>query len=153
MFRLHLGIVLSVVVLCGGCGHAGSESGAAASSDDVVLFSISPQRARGDGASATFHGYPILGRMTVEGDDRKALLKALARGREDAPDVGARCFSPRHGLGITEDGGRLEYLICFQCFWMHTFQGSRRTATATIAKSPRDTFNRILREAGIPLAK
>ncbi|MEE2886195.1 MAG: hypothetical protein VX951_02075 [Planctomycetota bacterium] len=44
-------------------------------------------------------------------------------------------------------------MICFQCRWIYTFKDGKRTAKDVIAESPRSVFNRILRKAGIPLAK
>ncbi|MEE2886194.1 MAG: hypothetical protein VX951_02070 [Planctomycetota bacterium] len=70
--------------------------------DNPVLFSINPNKVRGGDPANTFHGYPVLGQVTVDGDDKQALFEALAKGLADKSKSPAKCFIPRHGLRFTD---------------------------------------------------
>ena len=112
--------------------------------DAAVLFSISPNVARSVGAPNTFHGYPILGKLEVRGDDKAKLLSALAKGQADKPEHGAKCFIPRHGLRLTKAGDSQDYVICFQCNYIDTGKDGEKSTRDTISDAPRVVFNRIL---------
>jgi len=154
MNPLRLSILLCLVSLVAGCGvsNSTSASDSGAEPGDVVLLSVNPQKAKAGDKGAIFHGYPVLGEVTLTGEDRKVVLAALAKGIAEAPELGARCFIPRHGLRVTENGATVEHLICFECSWIYTYEGGKRTVKC-IANTPRGTFNRVLRDADIPLAK
>ncbi len=119
----------------------------------AVLFSINPNVALSVGAPDTFHGYPILGKLEVRGDDKAELLSALAKGQADKPEHGAKCFIPRHGLRLTKAGDSQDYVICFQCNYIDTVQDGEKSTRDTIDDAPRVVFNRILSEARIPIAQ
>lgn len=88
------------ITLCMGC--VGPRPGEKPETDNPVLFSINPNKVRGGDPANTFHGYPVLGQLTVEGDDKQALIEALAKGLADKPKSPAKCFIPRHGLRFTD---------------------------------------------------
>jgi hypothetical protein len=136
-------------VFAGGCvGHrVGPEL------DVAVLFSINPNVARSVGGTDTFHGYPILGRLVLAGQEKSELLAAWAKGKADKPQYSAKCFIPRHGLQLTESGVSQEYVICFQCNRIEAYRGGHEFTTGTIDDAPRVVFNRILTKAHIPIVE
>lgn len=149
MLQRLVAFVALFYVLAGGCvGHrAGPEL------DAAVLFSINPNVVRSVGAQDTFHGYPILGKLVLAGQEKVELLAAWAKGKAGKPEYGAKCFIPRHGLRLTESGVSQEYVICFQCNRVEAYRGSDEFKADTIDDAPRVVFNRILKEASIPIVE
>ena len=146
-------IALIALLLAPTSGCAGPGSNAATQAGAPVLFSINPNVAQRAEAPSTFHGYPILGKVIVRGDDKTALLSALAKGQADKPASGARCFIPRHGLRLTKAGAVQDYVICFQCNYIDTVRAGQEDTRDTIDDAPRVVFNRILRDAGVTIAR
>ena len=141
-------LVSVVALMC--LGSCASNPG---SNDQVILLSIQPRKAAAGSSGTTFHGYPVLGEGTLDSSSKGEVLDALVEGIADGPRNGAKCFIPRHGVRITGAEGTVEHVICFECFWVRTYEGEGQPVRRTIAKSPRAVFNRVLRNAGVPLAK
>ena len=151
MWKGYLITGVCLASLCMGCSVPDPDE--EASPGNPVLFSISPSEMEDGAPGDAFHRYPILGKVTVEGDDRGALLEAWAKAQADAPGLPALCFDPRHGLRLMEEDASVEYVICFECYSIHTYRDGELSAKGTIAASARGVFNRILSAAEIPLAE
>ncbi len=99
----------------------------------------------------TFHGYRVLGAAEVgPGPERARLLEAFQDGLNRGPAGGAACFFPRHGLRAVVGGEPADYLICFECSWVHAYV-SGAPSSLTISAAPQAAFNGCLEARGVPL--
>ena len=122
-------------------------------SERFVLLSLDPVQSKEPSTEAAekFHSYPVLGRVEIKDANQKhRLLRALYKGVEDSDGTVARCFNPRHGIRAVSGTNWIELVICFECSYMQEYgTGSRHGATTT--GSPGETFNRVLKDAGVPI--
>jgi hypothetical protein len=120
--------------------------------DSFELFSLSPDRPEKplkDG----FQGWKILGKTSVKDKEvRKKLVTAFEQGIEQMDGLPAACFNPRHGLRVTRKGKTVDYVVCFECLQVAVCDGEDHKAPLRINASPEPLFDRILRDAGVPLA-
>jgi hypothetical protein len=121
--------------------------------EKIEVLSLNPaedEKYRADG----FHGWPILGRTTVQdGPTRKALVAAVFEGVAHSDGTMYHCFEPRHGLRLTHDGKTYDFVICFECVQMEVYAGDgNRTGVATTGAA-HATLDQILKDAGVPLAQ
>jgi hypothetical protein len=130
----------------------------------LTLFSISPDGDEDDsrpGSVERFHGYPILGQVVIKEDVKKTVVKELKSGivektsaaKASSGDVYVlpSCWEPRHGLRFEDDGAMIDLVICFHCESMHVYGLSTRRTRLT-NDSPQAHLNKILVQAGVPLA-
>lgn len=122
--------------------------------DTVELLSLDPTPL-GDKEKVkqSFHGYKVLGKVDLtKKADKEKLLKAFYKGIDDSDGSVAGCFIPRHGIRAKVDGKTIEIVVCFQCHSMQVYIGDKRTSVLT-DRSPAATFNKILKDAKVPLPK
>jgi hypothetical protein len=119
--------------------------------DSVELLSLDPMVP--EEKKQGFHGYKVLGVLKLEKKaDREKLLKALYKGIDDSDGSVAGCFIPRHGIRAKVGGKVIELVICFQCHSMNVSVDGKRSSVLT-APGPAPTFNKLLKDAKIPLPK
>lgn len=104
-----------------------------------------------------FHGFRVLGR-TVINDPAiiTQLTRAYKRAAEESDGTVSGCFNPRHGFRIKHEGETVDFVVCFQCHSAWTYFGSTNqepTEVVNISDSPQPVFDKILSDAGVPLAK
>ncbi len=63
----------------------------------------------------------------------------------------AACFDPRHAIRIEQDGHSRDYIICFHCSGVHVHENDK-VSYSTTGPGPKKLLNKILTNAGIPLA-
>lgn len=119
----------------------------------LTLYALNPLREH-YGASPKegfLYGYRILGSTEISEPDRRAeLMSALQRSIDESPGDRMRCFNPRHGLRVTDNGVVREYVICFQCFVIVVYrEGARESVEISDYAAP--IFNRFLTEEGLPI--
>ena len=122
-------------------------------SEQFVLLSLEPVYPNQPSTDAPekFHAYPVLGRVEIKDAKQKAeLLGALYKGVADSDGAVAACFNPRHGIRAVNGTNWIELVICFECAYMQEY-GSASGDGATTTKSPTETFNRTLKQAGLPI--
>jgi hypothetical protein len=132
--------------------------------EEMILFSIDgrsvesqPGHRRGDGvptAVGEFHGYPVLGKVEITDlEKRKQIVAALKEGRASKGEQ-AKCFWPRHAVRAVEKGHTVEYIICFQCGGCEVYTDGKRSGGGSLSfgRSVRPSFDRPLKDAGIPIA-
>jgi hypothetical protein len=117
---------------------------------ELELFSLDPAtRNEKDG----FHGYKVLGKTTVkDADTRKLLVAAFKKGVEEDTKV-ANCFIPRHGVRLKIDKTTVDLVICFECAVVHQYYDNNTGPGFAISKSPQPAFDKVLKDAGVPLPK
>lgn len=129
--------------------------------DEVVLYSLEPAAAKAAGSTTppdptkeTFHGHAVLGKtMIADTTVRRKLFTAFRRGVSDHDGSIAACFIPHHGLSIRSGTRTVDLVICFKCAQVQVFDNGKPTDTVLISTSPRETFNEVLRGAGVPLSE
>ena len=121
------------------------------SADAVEVLSLDPdQDAKGpDG----FHGYKVLGKTTVKGDDAAKAVAAVLKGAADSGGDMADCFEPRHGLRVAHDGKTYDLVICFHCLSIQVYAGDKMIAEEVpTTRSAAPALDKVLKDAGVPLA-
>ena len=94
----------------------------------------------------------MLGEIVVSGASKGALLAALQQGIEENNGKMMKCFEPRHGLRVVYDGKTIDFLICFECLQIEIFNGTNLESGVLVSSSPQALFDKLLRDANIPLA-
>jgi hypothetical protein len=119
--------------------------------DEIELFSVNPDKSAKKPTSE-LQGWEILGKTTLSGDEKAAIIRALRKGIAASDGSAAACFNPRHGIKATHDGTTVELVICFECLSISGYTNGTKFSVLT-ARSPESEFNRILTDKGVPLPK
>jgi hypothetical protein len=82
---------------------------------------------------------------------RTKLIEALRQGIADNTGIAAACFNPRHGIRARAEGKTLDLVISFECLSMQIYLDGKKSSALT-ADTPQETFDKILKEAGVRLA-
>jgi hypothetical protein len=118
--------------------------------EKVTLLSLDPDEKAGVGAPVQFHDWKVLGQTEVKDKAARAkLFAALVKGAAQKGLEPAKCFNPRHGLQLTHQGKTVELVICFECAQVRVYGAGGRGFL--ISRSPQPTFDKILKDAGVPL--
>jgi hypothetical protein len=159
MVELRMPVFAFAAALMLGCGGtpAGSQipEGARAAleeADQFELLSLDPNP-QPEKSGDDFRGWKVLGRTPVgDSDTRKELVAALTKGAGESDGMVAGCFNPRHGIRATREGEAVDLVICFECLQVQVYAGAGRAGSFLTTRSPQPVFDRVLREAGVPLA-
>jgi hypothetical protein len=118
--------------------------------DTFELYSLDPGPRKVAGG---FHGWKVLGKTPVkDAAARKRILAAVYKGLADSDGTVANCFNPRHGIRATHKGKTVDLVICFECLQVQ-FHAGKEQATELTTASPQPTLDKVLKDAGVPLAK
>jgi uncharacterized protein (TIGR03067 family) len=118
---------------------------------DLDLYSLDPTA--GEKAKDEFHGWRVLGKTTLKKDDANAVAAAVVKGVADSDGSVPDCFNPRHGVRVTgADGTAYDFVICFECLQIKVYAGAKELPGALTAKSPQPNLDKLLKDAGVPLA-
>jgi hypothetical protein len=131
--------------------------------DQLVLFSLDGMNARNrtELAEAQARGeeylynWPVLGKVQVTDRGKvREILSAIRRAIRN-PDKPANCFFPRHAVRAVKGGETVDVVICFQCrtYAVSRGPGSPLGSTPAISSDPEPLFDKILTDAGVPLAE
>ena len=120
------------------------------------VYSLDP--GPGEGVKDGFHRWKVLGKTTVMAETKRAtLLEALSKGVADNKGEAAKCFIPRHGLRATHDGKTIDLVICFECMHVYVYadpkDSEKKSDSFFTTGSPEEAFDKVLKDAGVPLAK
>jgi hypothetical protein len=127
--------------------------------DTFEVYSLDPTREpkeedKREAAKDKFHGWKVLGKTAVKGEDaRKRLADALRQGAEDNGGVAAACFIPRHGVRLKAGDKTIDLVICFQCLSVQVFDGDEAVKGFLTTGEPQKEFDAVLKAAGVPLPK
>jgi hypothetical protein len=121
----------------------------------LVLYSLDGTgdwQAKHDDALAmggdVFQNYAVLGKLEIDDPEQRAeIVAALQNAVVWHDGMVASCFQPRHAIAAQENGKKIEVVICFECrsYKLDAEDG-------LISRRAEPLFNRILRDAGIPIA-
>jgi hypothetical protein len=122
------------------------------SATELVLYSLDPA-SQEEKPKEAFHDCKVLGKTTLKKDDAKTVASAVVKGVADSKGVVANCFDPRHGMRVTgTDGTVYDFVICFECLQVKVYAGGKELRGALTAESPQPTLDKLLKDAGVPLA-
>jgi len=99
----------------------------------------------------SFHGWKILGKTAVKGEDVKAIWAAVKKGIKDSDGKVAACFNPRHGIRIVQDKKTYDFVICFECLTANIYKDDVEIGQYLTTNSPAAVLNRVLRAAKVPM--
>jgi hypothetical protein len=121
--------------------------------EDFELLSLDPGTGK-EAPQGDFHGWKVLGKTTVkDAKVRKELVDAFVKGVAEYKDGPAKCFDPRHGIRVTRKGTIVEFVICFECSQTRVYGGGVNGQLFLVSGSPTEVFNKVLRDAKVPLPK
>jgi hypothetical protein len=158
---LAAGVALLAVVGYELTGLVGPPSPLPDDPDRLILYSLDPLHPdQGDLAEADRKGeylyyFPVLGKVEVaDSRQRREILAAIRRAIRNPPKP-ANCFEPRHAVRAVKGSQTVDVVICFECrnYSVSRTQESLSGTTLTIAPDPEPLFDKILSDAGVPLAK
>jgi hypothetical protein len=120
--------------------------------DRFELLSLDPGR-EGEKTVNGFHDWKVLGSTIVsDAKTQRELVAALKKGISENEGIVAACFNPRHGLRVTQGDKTVDIVICFECLSMSVYIGEQKSGVWT-TRSPQPVFDKVLRDAQIPLAE
>lgn len=125
-------------------------------SERLELLSIWPSRGTKEGPPATvvgeFHGYPLLGRLTVTNPIvHQEVVKEFLASIDKSNGSKALCFMPRHAIRLKHGSDEVDLLVCYECRYIVAQRGSEQWEVG-VSSSSKALLNQLLTEAGIPLA-
>jgi hypothetical protein len=116
--------------------------------DRYELLSLYPYLSENE-----FYNHRVLGRTTVSDPaTRKKLNAGLRAGARESDGSRMACFSPRHGIRVTERGRVTDFVICFECRQVRVYRDGVNVASFLTSASPQGVFDDVLRREGVPLA-
>jgi hypothetical protein len=119
------------------------------------LLSLDPtfRANKADRRNDDFHGWRILGRLRVEGDEKEAIAAALNEGVDESNGIELGCaIEPRHGIRVTDGDRNTDFLICFKCGQVVVLVGDTESSEFLTTASPRKQFDAILGKSQMPIA-
>ena len=121
-------------------------------SQRLTLYLLSPSPELQAQRKELFHDYPVLGKTQIADTKTRAKLLATFNDGMARAEVAAACFSPRHGIRAVQGGKSVDVVICFECLNFYVYAEGMK-GSGMITNAPRATFDQVLSEAGIPVAK
>jgi hypothetical protein len=114
----------------------------------LSLDLLTPQ----DDSKGTFHGWKVLGKKAIDkAEVRKTLVEVFKKGVAEYKGMGKPCFFPRHGIRVQHEGKSADFLICFECENVRVYVNGDGEQEFLVSGSPAQTFNNVLKEAGVKL--
>ena len=111
---LRLAAIASIVAtFAAGCGNSEKPV------DAMTLYSLDGNYFPEEGKvwkGEMFHGFPVFAKTQIESaSDRLAILTAVKQGITQDNGRSFDCFWPHHGVSLSQNGKRIDYVICFHC--------------------------------------
>lgn len=118
--------------------------------DTLVVFSLEPFSGPSDPKG--FHGWPVLGEVSVQDADRRAFVDAVIAGAAPRDSERSLCFEPRHGIRAVSKNGAVDLVVCFECSQVQVLYPGGRTETFIPNDKLYSALSAKLGKAGIPVA-
>ena len=150
-------VALSLVLPLAGCAQDKMPEAARKAleqADALELVSLHPGHEEAEAASdkEKFNGWKRLGQTTLEGEETiQPLVAAFIKGVNENDGRVAGCFNPRNGIMVTHGEDVHEFVICFECYQVQWFVNGEEKDGFLITDSPQPAFNKILKQARVPL--
>jgi hypothetical protein len=130
--------------------------------DEVTLFSIDGMSQRNplDRDKPTdkelLYEFPVLGRVSITDPElQRRVVTAVKQDLNSSKGDRYLCFFPRHVLRVVKAGRTIDFVICFQCNDYHVYVDGEpaKARTRSVDTSSQELLNKILTDAGVPLAR
>jgi hypothetical protein len=145
-------VIILFAVAVAGCGGGWSDPPI----DSMTLYSLDGTFTPGydkPRKGETFQHYPVLGKTDIaSAADRRAILNAVKKGIAESNGRECKCFWPRHGIRLVQNGRHIDYLICFHCYQLEMYTDDQGQHKAT-TDSPAPVLDKYLQRAGVPQQK
>jgi hypothetical protein len=129
---------------------------------EVTLFSIDGMSQRNPldrdkpPDKELLYEFPVLGRVSITDPElQRRVVTAVKQDLDSSNGERYLCFYPRHVLRVVEGGRTIDLVICFQCNDYHVYVDGKpaKARTRSVDKNSQELLNKILTDAGIPLAR
>ena len=145
---LYCASVISSLALAG-CQEESLE----APIDSMTLYSLEAKMMPGRSKrpkGETFHDVAVLGKTDVASEaDRHAILKAIKKGIAQSDGKENKCFWPRHGVRLVQNGKWIDYVICFECLQLDEYIDNQHGHKPTTGEAA-EVLDQHLERAGVP---
>jgi hypothetical protein len=127
-------------------------SSALEKADQLELLSLEPAW-RKEVPNGSFHGWQVLGKTKIQDSkERDSLITQFKRAISESDGFAAACFNPRHGIRVTFDHKKIDFVICYECYRIEIFEDAKLIAKVLTTSSAQPFLDSILNKAGVPLA-
>jgi hypothetical protein len=130
--------------------------------DELILFSVDGTKMTMEPEARGFtkdqellYECAVLGRVEITDPAlRREVIAAVKRDIRNPYSPQSKCFKPRHVLRIVKGGRTVDVVICFEChgYEVHRDNAPRVGPTPRIGESSNPLLNKILTDAGVPIA-
>ncbi len=163
MPRQSLGfVVLISCMIVGGC--AGQQGPLPDDPDQLILYSLdgtnevidNEKLAKAKMKGEFLYTFPVLGKVIVTDENQKREILSAINHSLKNPPAPSKCFWPRHAVRTVKGDQTRDFVVCFEChtyFVYHGVEPEGAMMTPAIAGDPEPLFDRILADAGVPLAE
>jgi TPR repeat protein len=153
-------LLVAIFAIITGCGVAPAHPTLAEevlkalnSPSTITLYSLQPWGGP-DLPEWDFHGHHQNGHVALNQEKARqaiaALNDAISKG---AAGVQSLCIiNPRHALRVISSGNTYDILICYECGQLELYKNGQSLPFSGSIGSKPDVLNRLLKQAGIPLA-
>jgi hypothetical protein len=118
----------------------------------MIVYSLDPE-GLGDKTPGNFHGCKVLGLAAVDCADTRARISSEVVAANLASDGGVKCFDPTHGIRATCQGQVVDLVACFWCSQLEVIgPAGVWGGFVPVTGQPQQLLDKILRQAGVPLA-
>lgn len=130
--------------------------------DELILFSVNgkvlgeePEERVISKNTELLYECPVLGKVQItDAALKREIISAVKEDIRVGNSRQSKCFYPRHILRVVKDGQIVDVAICFEC---HNYKLHRNGApfvgyTPSIGESSKPLLNKILTDAGVPIA-
>lgn len=117
----------------------------------VELYALHPDEDEGAADVTRLHGFVVLGQATAGAGDGEAVLRYIAEGVRSKASQ-AKCWEPRHGVRVvTEDGTRVDLVICYACNYVHVHMGDSDQRGFTTGSAVEPAVSGLFTAAGLAI--
>jgi hypothetical protein len=130
--------------------------------DELILFSVDskmacekPEAQGSPKSQELLYECAVLGKVEITDPAlRGEVIAAVNRDIRSPHSPQSKCFWPRHVLRIVKDGRAVDVVICFECHGYEVHQDGAPSVgpTPPIGESSKSLLNKILTDAGVPIA-
>ena len=147
--RIFLGLALALPTSADDNELPKKAGEAFAAAKEFELYSLDPNSQ--EKGREKFHGWHILGKTLLKGEDLIKVRDAVEKGRKESNGDVAGCFSPRHGIRIVQEKVTIDLVICFACLSATVFDGETRIGAFLTTHAPGPILKDVLIAANVPV--
>jgi hypothetical protein len=135
--------------------------------DQLIIYSLDPAKTvwgdekakakmEGEYLTRNAASYRVLGRVQVTDRGQEREVLSAIRRAVNTPVTQFNCWDPRHAIRVVKGSETLDMIICFECHNYDILRNGDPNSgglTPAISSDPEPLLDKILSDAGIPLAE